>query len=530
MYNMNSLWEIVNKVLPTVYDDTLSYYELLCKVVDALQKISKATTEALGDLNTDLTDAQHEIDLLKVTDLDLRRSIATLQGYVDHYFDNLDVQQEINNKLDEMVSDGTIAEVLSPALDDATDRIGKVSVAYGKLLSSVAKIGREDMGSIIKTAGGLRLVAVGNSITYGAGSTQRLTWADRIADDLRNVCRTLGLTFEYTNMAIGGSVLAQTMQDDFYPATLGRDLPWAQEGKSWKQSIHDKNPNMIIVSFGMNDGGGLSNTLTAGTFYQELLSFHNEFSTGCIINYLNDIAPKDTTSKNTSDIFYRNKVSLAQEMRDFANTNRTINFFDSFRLSHLLQFGVDEKAYTIENYSVTDSAIHPFYNGTIKISYKVPPAEETSAADIYIRQYNGTKKLVLRAVDGAQRVVKLYLYNTSQTGQTLATFNVDSLSNIVITFDNNSITVNGDTRFFINSGYYINTDIQVKSTAYDYIGSIDVVSTPYVKYSGITGTAENAIAGLYADARHPTALGQSDMLYAAISNLPNIIYNQLRNA
>ena len=78
MYNIISLWEIVNKVLPTVYDDTLSYYELLCKVVDALQKISKATTEALGDLNTDLTDAQHEIDMLKVTDLDLRRSIATL--------------------------------------------------------------------------------------------------------------------------------------------------------------------------------------------------------------------------------------------------------------------------------------------------------------------------------------------------------------------------------------------------------------------------------------------------------------------
>ena len=175
MYNINSLWEIVNKVLPTVYDDTLSYYELLCKVVDALQKISKATTEALGDLNTDLTDAQHEIDMLKVTDLDLRRSIATLQGYVDHYFDNLDVQQEIDNKLDEMVADGTIADVLSPALDDATDRTGKVSVAYSKLLSSAAKIGREDMGSIIKTAGALRLVAVGNSITYGAGSTQRLT-------------------------------------------------------------------------------------------------------------------------------------------------------------------------------------------------------------------------------------------------------------------------------------------------------------------------------------------------------------------
>lgn len=530
MYNINNFWDLVNKVLPTVYDDTLSYYEVLCKVLKALQDMATQTAEALTDITGDISDAQHEIDLLKVTDLDLRRSIDNLKGYVENYFSNLDVQQEVNNKLDAMVADGTIAEELNPALDEATDFSAKVAVAYGKLCKSCSRIGRADMGSIIKTAGAMRVVAVGNSITYGAGSVQAVTWADRIAADLRNVARTLGLTFEYTNMAIGGSVLSQTLADDFYPATLGRDLPWAKSGKTWKQSIHEKNPNVILVSFGMNDGGGLSNTLTAGQFYGELLQFNNEFSSGCIINYLNDIAPKDTTTINTSDIFYRNKVSLAEEMRDFANTNRTINFFDSFRLSHLLQFGIDESAYTIEKYSISDSGLHPFYNGTIKLSYKNPPAEETSAADIYIRQFNGTKKLVLRAVDGAQKTIKLYLYNTSTTGQTLATFNVDSLENVYITFDNNTITVNGDSRFFAYSGYYIGTNIQVKSTAYDYIGSIDVTSTPYTQYTNITGGAVNAVSGLYADARHPTSLGQSDMLYAAISDLPNVIYNQLRNA
>lgn len=40
-----------------------------------------------------------------------------LYDYVHDYFDNLDVQQEINNKLDEMVADGTLATLAQPFID-----------------------------------------------------------------------------------------------------------------------------------------------------------------------------------------------------------------------------------------------------------------------------------------------------------------------------------------------------------------------------------------------------------------------------
>lgn len=36
-----------------------------------------------------------------------------LKDFVDNYFDNLDVQEEINNKLDEMAEDGTLAEIIN---------------------------------------------------------------------------------------------------------------------------------------------------------------------------------------------------------------------------------------------------------------------------------------------------------------------------------------------------------------------------------------------------------------------------------
>lgn len=84
------------KVMPLVYDDSLSYYEVLCKLVDYLNK----TMEDVGVLHEDV-DALHT-------------AYQQLQSYVNDYFSTLDVQQEINNKLDVMASDGTLDALLLP--------------------------------------------------------------------------------------------------------------------------------------------------------------------------------------------------------------------------------------------------------------------------------------------------------------------------------------------------------------------------------------------------------------------------------
>lgn len=47
---------------------------------------------------------------------DLNEAWNTLKDYVDHYFDNLDVQTEINNKLDDMAESGELADILGPLL------------------------------------------------------------------------------------------------------------------------------------------------------------------------------------------------------------------------------------------------------------------------------------------------------------------------------------------------------------------------------------------------------------------------------
>ena len=80
-------------VLPLVYDDSLSYYELLNKVVNYLNNTIK-----------DVSNLESNVD-------NLYNSYVELQSYVNNYFSGLDVQTEIDNKLDEMAESGELMQM-----------------------------------------------------------------------------------------------------------------------------------------------------------------------------------------------------------------------------------------------------------------------------------------------------------------------------------------------------------------------------------------------------------------------------------
>ena len=86
--------------IPQVFDDSLSYYEALC----AMWKYLDETRQVV---NNNATVTEEQIALYDA-----------LKEYVDHYFDNLDVQQEINNKLDQMVQDGSFEPLLNVVFTD----------------------------------------------------------------------------------------------------------------------------------------------------------------------------------------------------------------------------------------------------------------------------------------------------------------------------------------------------------------------------------------------------------------------------
>lgn len=92
------------KVLPLVYDDSLSYYELLNKVVQYLNDTIE-NIDLVGDDMTKVYTAYKE-----------------LQNWVNGYFDNLDVQEEINAKLDSLANDGTLNTIVSPFISQSVSK------------------------------------------------------------------------------------------------------------------------------------------------------------------------------------------------------------------------------------------------------------------------------------------------------------------------------------------------------------------------------------------------------------------------
>lgn len=107
------------KILPIAYDDSLSYYELLCKVVDYLNK-------TMEDVELSIEDVEK-----------LHDAYAELQTYVNTYFANLDVQEEINNKLDALVADGTIHDIFN---DDVMAILTQAQAATQQAINNIPTV------------------------------------------------------------------------------------------------------------------------------------------------------------------------------------------------------------------------------------------------------------------------------------------------------------------------------------------------------------------------------------------------------
>ncbi len=115
--------------LPTAFMESMTYYEALCwlynyfenTLIPAINTNSEAITE-------------------------LQEAFTTLKTYVDTYFDNLDIQDEIDNKLDEMAENGQLEEIITAYLQ-VSGILAFNTVADMKLSENLIN------GSFVKTYG-----------------------------------------------------------------------------------------------------------------------------------------------------------------------------------------------------------------------------------------------------------------------------------------------------------------------------------------------------------------------------------------
>ena len=136
-------------MIPTSYKASLTYEEQLMWFCNFLENTVIPTVNNNG---------------LAVEEL--QNLFIQLTNYVDTYFENLDVQEEINNKLDEMAEDGTLASIIAQYLQIA-------SVLVYDTVSDMQNATNLIDGSIAKTLGYYQ-IGDGGGATYKITDTENL--------------------------------------------------------------------------------------------------------------------------------------------------------------------------------------------------------------------------------------------------------------------------------------------------------------------------------------------------------------------
>ena len=117
--------------------DALTEWQLFCKLGKEINKI---------------IDSQNVVG----TEMEkFSQAFIELQNYVNNYFENLDVQDEINNKLNEMAKDGTLQEIIGEylntksllAFDNVSDMISSENLIEGSYAQTYGFHNLNDGGS-----------------------------------------------------------------------------------------------------------------------------------------------------------------------------------------------------------------------------------------------------------------------------------------------------------------------------------------------------------------------------------------------
>lgn len=130
------------KVIPLVFDDSLSYYEAICKFMQKLNEVISAlnnNAECIDELQGKYIILQNNFDALEVKweefktyienefntfkteittkeenfETRINNEFTTFKNYVENYLNNIDVQRYVNIKIDELAESGYFSTLLT---------------------------------------------------------------------------------------------------------------------------------------------------------------------------------------------------------------------------------------------------------------------------------------------------------------------------------------------------------------------------------------------------------------------------------
>ena len=257
---LNQWCKVNNVSVQSVYDQ--------CKGM-TLQELVYYLFGVVRDSVQQLTETQYEF--------------TQLYNFVHDYFDNLDVQEEINNKINSLVTDGTISNLLSPIV---------TQMSNPEIVNSTSEMTNNTKLYILSTSGELYYFNggsfIGSGITYGSISN---------AYKYNTVITAVEPLYNYSDIGSYGVNSSATINNNDVPEILrGRFLTLVNilgfNSNVIAQILYPTDPALITMPYIRTYDKGKSEIIENWTNISE--SNQNMY---CYNDIIRDVVPLTTLNK-----------------------------------------------------------------------------------------------------------------------------------------------------------------------------------------------------------------------------------------
>lgn len=265
--------------------DAITNWQLFCKLGEEINKIINSTN---------LTGEQVE---------NLTNAFNDLTNYVNNYFENLDVQDEINNKLDDMAESGELAEIITAYLNAksilAYNTVQEMSLATniinGSFLRTYGKISYNDgLGAFYKSRLKLETDVIDNDNIVALSDTTLI--AEKIPDaNINTILQTIS-NLEQSITEIENNIEEMNRKKwIFVGDSYSEGYTSGGTITSWSQILKEKmnltNDNCTIVD---NGGTGFANAQNSFAMLLDNLEEDLEVTDILIAGGYNDLSWSST--------------------------------------------------------------------------------------------------------------------------------------------------------------------------------------------------------------------------------------------
>lgn len=458
-------------VLPTSYLMSMTYQEQLTWLCNYL---SQTVIPAIND----------DVEAVQ----ELQQLYIDLENYVNNYFDNLDVQEEINNKLSQMASDGSLYDIIrqytDPIINEQNQRITNVeeavqNVANGSPFVATSTSEMTDTDHIyVNTTDGKWYYYNGEEWTIG-GDYQTTGIADG-SIDLLMLNNALQSNF---NMDFGENITSQTIDSVYYDDNNGQIR--STSATNYASYVVDLDLGATYLYSGFNiyqncgmlitnsDGEIVYKTPITDTSGYEGISYLFNVKTTGLKAYIN--RRSETQSNNVKD-YYNVTLCKVNRVNNNLNLKTTVSVIRTITGAYV--DGSTSSVNTYPKFAELNNYSTKYYRISKGLNYNITSANLYAIPGIIITD-NSYKILYNTYTSYADTKVDVtYSFKAEKDGYAILPYREDRLEHTIeISYD--GINIDNKLNTLSNKIVLWNGDSICEGGGNDYVSYVNFITTKF---------------------------------------------------